>query len=164
MQTPDCDASKCGLCGKTKPSTSFYASTFNARGISSICIKCCQDHENERNLLNPINEARERATTRSTQRARFKKYGITATQWLQILAAQAFRCEICYTTSPGGRGWVMDHNHSNGKNRAILCGKCNLALGLLHDEPLLIEEAAKYLRYWRERHAREESKQLSFQF
>jgi hypothetical protein len=52
------------------------------------------------------------------------------------------KCAIC------GRGAVLhcDHNHETGFVRGWLCNGCNLALGLLADNPVIADAAAAYLR------------------
>ena len=39
----------------------------------------------------------------------------------------------------------LDHDHSTGKVRGILCQNCNVAIGLLRDNPDLLRAAAEYL-------------------
>ena len=84
------------------------------------------------------------------------RYGITPAEYDAILAAQGYCCAICGTDAPGGKGWHTDHDHSGGKVRGkvrgILCGRCNMALGLLDDDPERFRLAAAYLektKLWR---------------
>lgn len=55
-------------------------------------------------------------------------------------------CELC-----GGQdcGKVLhfDHDHITGAFRGWLCSTCNMALGLMQDNPLLLERAADYIRF-----------------
>jgi hypothetical protein len=39
----------------------------------------------------------------------------------------------------------VDHNHLTGKVRGLLCRNCNLALGLLNEDPETIQALAKYI-------------------
>ena len=55
------------------------------------------------------------------------------------------RCEIC-GTKPKGRRLAIDHCHTTGKFRGVLCSYCNTAIGLLKDSPKLAEKASEYLR------------------
>lgn len=54
-------------------------------------------------------------------------------------------CPICTTH----QRLVRDHCHSTGLTRDAICRKCNMALGLFMDSPVLLRTAALYL----ERHA-----------
>lgn len=51
-------------------------------------------------------------------------------------------CQIC-----GAVDYLaVDHDHSTGKVRGILCHRCNRILGLQNDNPEYFEKAAEYLR------------------
>lgn len=41
---------------------------------------------------------------------------------------------------------AVDHNHATGQVRALLCGPCNMALGLLQDDPERIERLVRYIQ------------------
>lgn len=79
-------------------------------------------------------------------------FGITPEDYDSMLKEQGEVCGICGVDRPGGAAkinWVVDHDHSccAGKRscgrcvRGLLCSKCNLALGLLRDDPKSIENA-----------------------
>jgi hypothetical protein len=76
-----------------------------------------------------------------------KKAGIT----LEVYNAQPKECSICHSTNPGTRkdkplkSWPIDHDHITGKFRGLLCSSCNLALGLLNDDPKRCRAMAEYL-------------------
>lgn len=62
---------------------------------------------------------------------------------------EACRCEICgtrFSASSVTTTARWDHNHGTGQFRGWLCHHCNVALGLLGDNPEVIEAAASYLR------------------
>lgn len=77
-------------------------------------------------------------------------YGITYRQYHTMLAEQNSRCKIC-----DGSGFLMkdchklllvvDHCHKGGQVRGLLCHNCNRALGLLKDDPEIINKAAAYV-------------------
>ena len=81
-------------------------------------------------------------------------YGITVDNYYQMLENQNGGCGICGTKVPSFRKrkyvtqemFFVDHCHSTGKVRGLLCGKCNRGLGYFEDEPERLEEAVKYLR------------------
>lgn len=74
-----------------------------------------------------------------------RNYNITSVQYEEMLAAQHYKCSICLTTKPSG--WHLDHCHKTGKVRALLCAKCNLALGLFDHRFDLTKSATDYLRF-----------------
>lgn len=65
-----------------------------------------------------------------------------------LLEAQDNRCAICGTDEPGGRGdgFVVDHCHSTGRIRGLLCSACNTGLGLFKDNAETLAKAIKYLK------------------
>jgi hypothetical protein len=77
---------------------------------------------------------------------RFRRFGITEAELDALLARQKNRCAICKSAKPYGSGdWQIDHDHVTGQVRGLLCSKCNLALGLLSDDPKVIAAALRYL-------------------
>ena len=75
------------------------------------------------------------------------KYGITPEDYDRMLAEQGGRCKVCMTDEPGSRGiFVVDHCHETGKNRGLLCSKCNTAIGQLGDDVTMLERAIMYLK------------------
>jgi len=86
------------------------------------------------------------------------KYGITHAEYDVMLAEQAGRCAICSgpPTGPGQRLHV-DHCHTTGTVRGLLCGNCNTAIGLMADDPERLLSAAAYLTRDSLDHARKDS-------
>ena len=39
----------------------------------------------------------------------------------------------------------VDHDHETNKVRGLLCGPCNLGIGKLADDPVIIQSAVNYL-------------------
>lgn len=59
-------------------------------------------------------------------------------------------CDICgavETVTRAGRVRrpARDHDHATGKQRGILCSRCNTGIGMLGDDPQRIIDAAAYL-------------------
>lgn len=79
---------------------------------------------------------------------RLKRFGITLTDYEQMLQDQGFACKICNATSLVGRGhgsWCVDHDHKTGFVRGVLCHNCNALLGFACDDPNILIRAAAYL-------------------
>lgn len=43
------------------------------------------------------------------------------------------------------RSLDVDHDHATGEVRGLLCNRCNQAIGLLQDDPLIVRSALVYL-------------------
>ncbi len=57
------------------------------------------------------------------------------------LKASTKECIICGDSGP----LVVDHDHSSGEIRGMLCNHCNRGLGHFRDNPELLEFARMYL-------------------
>lgn len=90
------------------------------------------------------NRTRLRLKERAKDRALRQKYGISLETFEALLSSQNNKCRIC--TAPLGDKGVLDHCHTTGKIRGILCRKCNSGIGQFGDRPELVEAAARYLR------------------
>ncbi len=92
-----------------------------------------------------------------------KKYGITLDQFESMAEAQAHKCAICCKEETSEdklgipRRLAVDHCHSTGKVRALLCTNCNKSLGGFKDDPALLRRAAEYIERYREMHYTEHS-------
>ena len=74
------------------------------------------------------------------------KYGITVEDYNRMLAEQNGVCAICGGVNENGKKLAVDHNHSTGKVRGLLCGICNRTVGNLRDSAELASKTADYIR------------------
>ncbi len=56
------------------------------------------------------------------------------------------KCAICGTQFETASDIKTDHDHLSGRPRDFLCNNCNLGLGHFKDDPILLEQAGRYLR------------------
>jgi hypothetical protein len=77
-----------------------------------------------------------------------RKYGLTFETRDALLAAQEGKCAICSRSIVFGTagGAHVDHCHTTGRVRGILCGGCNTALGKLGDTIESLERVVRYLQ------------------
>ena len=105
-----------------------YGWYFN--GESRVCRKCFADKERSRWLR--VN------------------YDLSPEEFEMMLTRQNFACSICLTRfDPDVRNLVpcVDHSHTNGQVRALLCSPCNLGLGHFRDDPERLRSAISYLEF-----------------
>jgi len=74
-----------------------------------------------------------------------RKYGITVEQYDAMLEGQGGGCFICGRPPRPDISLHVDHDHSTGQVRGILCFCCNNALADFQDDPALLGEAASDL-------------------
>lgn len=73
-----------------------------------------------------------------------RKYGITLEQEIALREAQDGKCAICQD-KPEGDWLHVDHDHETGTVRGMLCGNCNMAIGLLRESIATLTNAITYL-------------------
>lgn len=101
-------------------------------------------------------EYHERVSTRSqmTQSEYWRhwkmkqSYGIGLPDYMKMYTEQKGKCSVCGNERPnfGKCGLVIDHCHSKGHIRGLLCVHCNTGLGQFRDDPVLLAKAIEYLK------------------
>lgn len=75
------------------------------------------------------------------------KYGIDSERFYFLKAKQGEKCFICgihYKEAPKNT-LVVDHCHTSGQVRGLLCNSCNAGLGMFKDSVEVLFKAVKYL-------------------
>lgn len=142
---------QCRKCGVTKPLSEFSLSrqateTRNAV-YRSDCKVCCAERARQWIAANP-----ERARANSRKANLVNNYGLTVAEYDALLRKQGGVCAVCGKDEPNAHGrtgkqfrLAVDHCHKTGEVRGLLCQKCNRAIGLLGDDPVLMRKAISYL-------------------
>ena len=101
---------------------------------------------------------RYRATPKGKRQAqdyRLKRtFNLTASQYEQMFADQGGVCFICHrpeTRTVRGKPTLLavDHNHTTGEVRRLLCHGCNVSLGLLDENPDRMRQLAVYVEQFK---------------
>jgi len=103
-------------------------------------------------VIHPKPKRRKRPVRAATRHRRAKLAGITAMGGYDYQCmAQGLGCAICgYAPKPGQRRLNIDHDHTSGTVRGLLCGRCNRGLAFYRDDHHKLMAAAVYLRHgWR---------------
>lgn len=79
-----------------------------------------------------------------------RNYGISLEQYKEMESRQEGLCSICRRPPVGKKRLGVDHNHTTGKIRDLLCHHCNAAIGHLMESPELMRSAAEYIERHRE--------------
>lgn len=77
-----------------------------------------------------------------TEARHFRKYRLYPIEYDRLVAKQNGCCASCGEQTDA---LVVDHDHSTGKVRGLLCHPCNKALGFLRDDPSRIQRLYSYL-------------------
>ena len=79
-----------------------------------------------------------------------KLYGITIEQYDQMFLEQHGQCGLCQRRQEEfRRRFGVDHDHTTGQVRRLLCAACNTALGGFQDDPELMRKGADYVESFR---------------
>ena len=73
-----------------------------------------------------------------------QKYGLSHIEYEKLFKKQNGVCDIC-GINIGSKKLAVDHNHTTGKNRGLLCVRCNLGLGYFKDDAEVLKLAIRYL-------------------
>ena len=129
---------RCPDCGEIKDASQFNRDRKNNPPLFSYCRPC--------------NAARQKAyrASRPTVKqvtdpdaSRRRRYGLTPERYLGMREAQGDACAICKRA----RSLVVDHCHTTGQVRGLLCHHCNTMLGQADDNPELLLAAIRYLQH-----------------
>lgn len=76
-----------------------------------------------------------------------RQYALSPESYMVLLNSQGGVCAICSKPDSGkGSGWLaVDHNHTTGRNRGLLCRQCNGALASMESDPDWGTKALAYL-------------------
>ena len=89
-----------------------------------------------------------RTRKQSRERHLVRKYGVSLADYDAMLAAQNGVCAICSAPESEQFHQVfhVDHCHSTGEVRGLLCRGCNHILGTVRDDPAVLQSAIDYLK------------------
>ena len=90
---------------------------------------------------------KERISKRSREYALNKLYGLSVADYDELFSQQHGQCAICGSTGTKKvhAFLFVDHDHSTGAIRGLLCNSCNRAIGLLKDNADTLRKAADYI-------------------
>lgn len=150
----------CKRCGVVHPTTMYGKDSSRKDGLRDVCKSCrkteASDYyaENRAAILAKQKQSYHAADgvnklkVSQRQRERYFKnsYGLTVEQLSQKAVEQENKCEIC-EEELSDHWWKrhVDHCHTTGKVRGILCNDCNRGLGGFRDSMFALEKAIRYL-------------------
>jgi len=145
----------CRRCGDDLPISAFDTyPKYNKRYAKSMCTVCDREKKREWRAENPekVKKQNKKSNSkRTTEQHRKsdlrKKYGMTLEDFETMIAKQGHLCAICSTdlSELNTKNVHIDHCHTNGHVRGILCRKCNVGLGFFMDNKENLRSAIEYL-------------------
>lgn len=128
----------CTKCGETRSTSDFHKLARAKDGLQYWCKVCMKGYAADHYAVQANSDAKRELLL-------MKRYGITAQQYDGLNEAQEGKCAICGKTCTTGNRLAVDHDHTSGKVRGLLCLNCNQGLGKFFDDPALFAKAIEYL-------------------
>lgn len=123
---------KCNKCKKQKDISEFHKNKNNKTGINLICKKCVSNYDRQNGLKKSIKKFNCR-----------NNKNLSIDQYNTMVKEQDGKCFICKRKP--NRRLDIDHCHTTGKIRRLLCRRCNLNLGYFKDDKMYLLRAFSYL-------------------
>ena len=137
----------CGLCGVTfsKVSTSGKNKFCDDCQPQAVAARMERKNSVRRVDVDPRAKSRNRASLLKS------RYQMTVEQHAGMVNEQGNRCAICGEPPKvdGVRAASrlhIDHDHTSGRVRGLLCNHCNRGIGAFRDRPELLDAASAYLK------------------
>jgi hypothetical protein len=127
----------CNRCNVEYALTEFYRGGSGEDGRINQCRACRKVYMAARYAQDP-SKARDRQLRHD--------FGITLAEYNSMMEAQGGLCAICAQPPRGRWNFHVDHCHTKGNVRALLCKDCNLGLGLYKDSIPTLLAAVEYLK------------------
>ena len=144
----------CGRCNKNLPLISFAKNMAKKDGMQERCRSCRKEHHYNNRDAVAVRRKAVYCSEKAWERKIRHSYNLSKEAFLQLLDIQGNVCVIC-----GSDDWGcgkktnrphVDHNHSTGKVRGLLCNNCNRCLGLLKEDTNVLKSMISYLDYYNE--------------
>ena len=148
----------CTKCNQNKETSEFHKDKKKTNGLTSWCKDCRNKARAEKYWKEPESQRKRSQDYRKTltQEQRYisnrntklkQAYGLTHKQVEEMKRLQEYKCYVCSCNEleAGSKGLVVDHNHTTGQIRKLLCSPCNTALGLLREDKNIFTSLIKYI-------------------
>jgi hypothetical protein len=135
-------AKVCTRCGIEKSVTDFWAQRTRGNRPNPECKSC--------SLIRSRARPYTKRTPTQTRKYNLKnKYGISLQEYQDMFDKQEGLCGICQQPPKTGQLLFVDHSHTSGKVRNLLCSRCNTILGHIECNPTILPGIVNYLKEYK---------------
>lgn len=129
------EAKVCAVCKRKLPISAFYKRRDRNASDGRPVYRCKDCHKTPEERV---------------RRRNLAQYNLTIDEFDRMLAEQGGVCAICgnvQVVRPGKqkKSFAVDHDHSTGLVRGLLCHPCNVGLGMFREDPRIFLAAMRYL-------------------
>ncbi len=146
----------CSKCQKPKAFANFAKSSAKKDGHHPVCKQCQKPAWKRYYARDPAGNAKRTRDRWAANRPQYRlnkqlrKFGISLEEFQVLVSRAGNLCMICRKPESRTRKTLLtnlclDHCHTTGKIRGLLCSACNSGIGLLRDDPLILAAAVRYL-------------------
>lgn len=134
---------QCSKCKEYKELNEFNKRSASKDGYTARCGDCIRTKAIQTRAKRP------ERTRGYNLKVRFD---MSIDDYNHLFLKQRGLCAICSNPEvnkdkKGNIKWLaVDHNHSTGEIRGLLCSSCNTGIGLLGDSTEIMKKAIKYLK------------------
>jgi len=134
---------RCSRCEGEKSVDEFQRRQVSKDGLSPVCKTCASLYKKEQRKRHP-----KKFALRHRNDHLKRTFGITQDVYEELLESQSGRCAICGSSNPGKhvRHFDVDHGHTTGVVRGLLCNNCNRGLGHFQESEIVLIAALAYIR------------------
>jgi RNase P subunit RPR2 len=133
---------RCSKCHEVKSLMVFNRSAKSKDGYQWFCKECAKVYNKKRYVYD---------AELSRMKHLKRTYGLTSEEYQELFTLQNGACAAWGQPETANdprtkqiKNLQVDHCHTTGKVKALLCKECNNALGLLHDDPTRIRLLLQY--------------------
>jgi Autographiviridae endonuclease VII len=154
----DLSMKRCSKCKLEKPLSAFSpTSSYQGEKYYRADCKACNAADARKRREDPVVDAKQKAALKQWRKnnpekvkaqRRKQNYGVTQKQFDALILSQQNACAICrvgFSQSKINCPHV-DHNHSTGEVRGLLCHNCNALLGHSKEDQTRLSAAIEYLQ------------------
>ena len=140
----------CTKCNTEKELTDYSINKRHSTGRNTVCKKCENQRIAEYRAPRREQERQRAANYRKQNKEKIRDkrlkeiYGISLTAYNTMYDKQKGVCKICH--EPSNKTFAVDHCHTTGEVRGLLCSPCNTSLGLMKDNIQRLSNAIEYLK------------------
>ena len=145
----------CSVCGDVLPATlEFFNKHVKGKGglksYCRVCLSIKRKISRDKNREEYNKKERERRTPYQRYLAMiYTTYSLREEKLRDLMDCQKGCCAICENSlvNPEWKKSDMhiDHEHSTGKVRGLLCGPCNWLVGMCKEDVDVLDKARRYL-------------------
>lgn len=143
----------CPKCNTTRPKVAFHKDSKRKDGLQLWCKDCgkaAKKHQYHNGRRDAVRLSARKTTLKT-------KYGLTLEDYERMFNEQGGVCLICQqpeTVRSNPNGVIdslrVDHCHTTGKVRGLLCSECNFGISKFKDDPMLMLRAGTYVQGWQD--------------